>query len=387
MSKIGDLLQVASKNKDSLPIIGYIGHVNQWIYEESKRRGWRIINLWHNDFNYDETQLSGVFTTNLPDEKKNQLLLNKNIPVVRLGNFPHPKDNKIPVVLYDYYLEGAMAAELFVSRGFKNIGYFGYTPLVNKELFNGFKDRGQELKAKVHLCQYDEIHSLTSEERKKIKKKCFQKWIKSISAPLGVLSSGSWLATNLSAWSEQVGVVMPNEFALISREDEKKICNCSMPSITYIEQDSQLLAKKACDLLDDLMKGKTVKNDVNLIPPKRIIQNESTQSSATNDHLVIETLDYISKNIDVNLSVEEIAKSVGVSSRQLNRRFLKAIHRTVNEEYRNQKIEVSKRLLFLDDLSVEEISKMTGFNSESYFCRTFKSVTGVKPSEFKSKKV
>ncbi len=365
--------------------VGLFGDINHWLHNEAKNRNWRIISLWHSEINLLKLDLNGIITTGLPTEDSSLIALKHHIPIVRLGRFPHPEDRKIPAFLPNYAIEGALAAEHFIERGFKNIGYFGHKPIVNETLIKGFMNRAKALGAHVLTSQFSGTKGRTSKQKQIDKRIAFQTWLKNIPKPIGILAHGGWGAANITLWTDQIGHSIPNEVAIISENNNKEICNYSMPSISYIEQDEATKVKKACDALEQLMNGSTVQTKPIFISPKGIVENESTSSKATNDKIVVQAINTISKHLKQSTPIEEIANTVGLSARQLDRRFLKALGHTTNEEIRHQRVEESKRLLITTDFSIHKIAALSGFNSTAYFNKTFKSLLNIKPSEYRLK--
>lgn len=92
---------------------------------------------------------------------------------------------------------------------------------------------------------------------------------------------------------------------------------------------------------------------------------------------------YINDNISFNPKIKEVASYVHLSSKQLNRLFLK--YKKVSafdyiSEKRNMKV---KELLLSSDLSLQEISEKTCFANEFYFNRYFKKRNGITPAKFR----
>jgi AraC family transcriptional regulator len=117
----------------------------------------------------------------------------------------------------------------------------------------------------------------------------------------------------------------------------------------------------------------------------RFLKND-TPGSAFNTRPVSrfrEVQTFIRKNIDKNISINELAAMFQVSPDHFTRAFKKETgHKPL--EYINQKrIEKAQLLLVVSSLTVNEILVKTGFNSASYFIRIFKSVTGLTPLEYR----
>ena len=85
-----------------------------------------------------------------------------------------------------------------------------------------------------------------------------------------------------------------------------------------------------------------------------------------------------------DMSLTELAKASGLSSRNLNRLFVAEVGQTPRQMMINLKIEKSKQLLTTTQLTVTDIAFEVGYNSLSKFISAFQKYTGKIPSEYRS---
>lgn len=83
-----------------------------------------------------------------------------------------------------------------------------------------------------------------------------------------------------------------------------------------------------------------------------------------------------------DITIEEASKSLGISSRQLDRILHEYYSMSFTEKLLDTRIKNAMHMLKSSSLNIEDISQRLGFNSASYFCRAFKKVTGVAPSRW-----
>lgn len=91
---------------------------------------------------------------------------------------------------------------------------------------------------------------------------------------------------------------------------------------------------------------------------------------------------YLEQNLGADLSLQQIAREVGLSSRQVHRLFLKYVGNSPHDYLLRHRLEEARRLLMEKGrkMQVKEIAFSCGFNSLSYFSNAFKRVYGVSPS-------
>ena len=101
------------------------------------------------------------------------------------------------------------------------------------------------------------------------------------------------------------------------------------------------------------------------------------------DQIVEDARKYIANHVFSRLSLEDVAREIGVEKTYLARRFMTVEGITVCRYIRRSKIDMAKNMLTYSDRSILEISDYLSFRSESYFGRLFRMETSVSPSEYR----
>ncbi len=101
-------------------------------------------------------------------------------------------------------------------------------------------------------------------------------------------------------------------------------------------------------------------------------------------------LDRIDKVLATNiknqeLSVEMLAKEVGISRVHLYRKLTELTNQGPSEYIRNTRLKMAAEMLKEKRLDIASVAAETGFSSVSVFSRTFKQLFGVSPSEYPRK--
>lgn len=85
-----------------------------------------------------------------------------------------------------------------------------------------------------------------------------------------------------------------------------------------------------------------------------------------------------------HLTVNEIARRVGVHPVHLAREFQKHFQRSIGEYIRELRVHMACRELSNTDRAIFEIAYEAGFSDHSHFCRTFKKILGLTPAEYRT---
>jgi len=95
-------------------------------------------------------------------------------------------------------------------------------------------------------------------------------------------------------------------------------------------------------------------------------------------------VDYILQNYSSPISTQTLAKLVGLSVSQLNRRFKTLYQMTPQEFLLRARLKVASQLLATTDESITNIAIDTGFFDQSHFSKFFRRDFAMSPKEFRS---
>jgi AraC family transcriptional regulator, carnitine catabolism transcriptional activator len=115
-----------------------------------------------------------------------------------------------------------------------------------------------------------------------------------------------------------------------------------------------------------------------LLTPRR--DSRHGDPAAAQDPLVARARAIMQAHVDDPLSCDTIAQQLGLSLRQLERRFKQQLGQTLHSEYMLVRVEKAHQYLQQTTLSVTEVSALTGFTSVEYFSKVYRRVFGVLPS-------
>lgn len=99
--------------------------------------------------------------------------------------------------------------------------------------------------------------------------------------------------------------------------------------------------------------------------------------------LIKETLKYIDKNYNRNITLEDVAKYIHLNPQYLSRYFKKTMNMNFIDYISKLRINSSKKLLAETDLSINSIALKVGYMDSSYFCKVFKKIEGISPHKFR----
>lgn len=102
-----------------------------------------------------------------------------------------------------------------------------------------------------------------------------------------------------------------------------------------------------------------------------------------NQDRILTMLAFIQENYSEKLTLEDIADSAAVSTRECLRCFRESIHQSPMEYLIEYRVQTAKKLLDTTDLSITDIALACGFNSNSYFTKIFHRSCGKTPNAYR----
>jgi transcriptional regulator GlxA family with amidase domain len=103
------------------------------------------------------------------------------------------------------------------------------------------------------------------------------------------------------------------------------------------------------------------------------------------DEAIKKAQDFIEKNYDEKISIDQLASMLALSRRAFERRFKKATSNTVAEYIQRVKIEAAKLSLESSNENVNEAMYKVGYSDPKAFRVSFKRVTGLSPVQYRNK--
>lgn len=108
-------------------------------------------------------------------------------------------------------------------------------------------------------------------------------------------------------------------------------------------------------------------------------QNNSTTSAP-----VAKAIEYIEKNLTINITNKKIAKTIGYHEYYLNRIFISSTGMTMHKYILNRRMSKAQHLILNTDMPLKDISTTVGFNNYTHFSDYFKKYFEYSPSSYRS---
>lgn len=120
-----------------------------------------------------------------------------------------------------------------------------------------------------------------------------------------------------------------------------------------------------------------------LLEELRNADSSAFHSPSGNQDRILTMIAFIQENFAEKLTLEQIADSASVSTRECLRCFRGAIHQSPMDYLIEYRVRTAKKLLETTDLTITDIALRCGFNSNSYFTKLFHRSCGKTPNAYR----
>jgi LacI family transcriptional regulator len=167
-------------------------------------------------------------------------------------------------------------------------------------------------------------------------------------------------------------------------DNDDMMCELSNPPLSSVALDIEKAGYAAARILDDLMRGRRTRNRIVYVEPTHVTARRSTDFIAQDDPVLATALRMMRDHSRLGIGVPEVVERVGVPRRTLERRFARAVGRSILSEITRNRIEHAKRLLLETDLPCCNVGTAAGFGSVKSFTRTFRQAVRCPPERFRT---
>lgn len=117
-------------------------------------------------------------------------------------------------------------------------------------------------------------------------------------------------------------------------------------------------------------------------PIEQLIYTQGEQAPH-NDEEVVQAQSFLQDHYNQSINIDQLAQTIGISVRSLNRRFRQATGLTPIQYLQKLRIQIAEDLLKNSNLSLAEISAHVGYNDYSYFAELFKKWMSSSPKVYR----
>jgi LacI family transcriptional regulator len=274
----------------------------------------------------------------------------------------------LPRVVPDNQAIGRMAAEHFLSRGFRHFAFAGMA----QRLFSQQRQEGfmAALREAGHTSQG-------------ISEGAEARVLRSLPKPVGVMACNDLRARQVISSCSKAKVRVPEEVAIVGVDNDETLCELSEVPLSSVDPASRRVGFEAAAVLDRLMDGKPPEHKWTIVPPAGLVIRASSDVMAVPDSEVANAMRYMQVHACDPMRVHDMMDVLKVSRRTLEKRFRTMFGRTLHDEIRRLQFEKARQLLCDTDLKIPQVARKCGFRDPKRFTTLFRQEFGSPPTAFR----
>jgi len=252
----------------------------------------------------------------LDDAKVARAILRLGRPVVDTACML--KGLGVPTVDVDHTAVARLAADHFLTRGYRNFGYFGSRLAHYSQVrLAGFRAAVERAGFEVHSCHVEYLPRLSDRASWKSANAQVRQWLRELAKPVAVLADHDVAAHDLADMCQLLGLRVPDDVAILGVDNDELECQLAFPPLSSVVIPAERIGFEAAKRLDRMLSGRRVSDDVVYLPSVHIVTRHSTSMFAVDEPIVTAALHYIRNHLTEPLNVGRIAAEVVVRRRVL----------------------------------------------------------------------
>lgn len=274
-----------------------------------------------------------------------------------------------------------LAADHLLERGLRNLTTFRYDESAFAVLREtAFIERSRAAGALVPRGWGDA--SFTQKERAE-SPEGMMAWLRGLPMPCGVFTCTDGWGRSVARWAREAGLRVPEDIAIVGADNDVLECELIHPPLSSVMIPWEIVGRETASLVRAALGRGNISGKRVLVAPTAVVARRSTDLLAIEDELVAQAVAWIRDHADKRLTVPMVARAVGGGRQRLERRFRRALDRTIQEEIRSAHVELAKRLLGTTKISLSEVAQRSGFTSASLLNAAFQREVGTPPGAYR----
>jgi LacI family transcriptional regulator len=303
------------------------------------------------------------------------------LPVVNVSTWL----SELPVasVCPDNAAIGRLAAEYFLGRGFRHVGFYAssYGHEYAKARGGAFAETLTE--SGVEAIEIEPA-GYSDDWRREVQR--LARWLAKAPKPMAVFCATDEDGRHFAEVCRRGELRVPEEVAVLGVDNDEMLCEICSPPLSSIDTQAERIGYEAGAMLMRLLEGDADSDSVLRIPPAGVVERRSSDALAVADADVAAALHYIREHAAEPVRVHDVVAESQLSRRTLERRFTKAVGHSPADEIRIQHLERAKYLLAFTDWSLTRVAYGSGFRSFRHLAEVFRRELDCSPTAWRKQR-
>lgn len=206
-----------------------------------------------------------------------------------------------------------------------------------------------------------------------------QQWLRDLPKPVGIMVCSDQRGLELLEACLSMDLSVPEEVAVIGVDNDTALCEISEPPLSSVRGGHFTVGFEAARALDALLEGQTLPPGPFLVPPKEIVERDSSNIRAISDPVVAKGIRFIREHLAEPITNESISRASGLSRTLFQKRFREVSGQSIREFILARRLERALMLITTTDIPLGVVAALCGFRHQEYLGQVVKRSTGTTP--------
>jgi LacI family transcriptional regulator len=201
--------------------------------------------------------------------------------------------------------------------------------------------------------------------------------------PCGIFTGTDTWGRVVARYAREAALRVPEDIALVGVDNDVLECEPISPPLSSVMIPWQEVGRNAATLVRLALGKQPIAQRRIVVSPVAVAVRRSSEVLAIDDELVARAVTWIRDHAERRLTVAMVTRALGGGRQRLERRFRRALNRTIQEEIRRAHVEVAKFLLATTSAGMVEVASRSGFTSAALLSVAFRREVGMPPGAYR----
>ncbi len=279
---------------------------------------------------------------------------------------------KAPSVLPDDERIGQLAFQYLRDLGFRSFAFFGH-PQVGWSQHRKHTFESAVRSAGFPFSVIEAADQVPTE------------WVSTLPPKTAIFAANDRYAWHAVDACRLASIRVPEDISVLGCDNDLLLVDMVRPMLSSIDPVAFQIGLSAGRMLEQLMRGQRPPRTIELVPPEAVVTRQSTEVLMIDDEAVVAAVRFIRLNACSGIGVDDVVRHVLVSRRNIERRFISRMGRSILQEIRRVRLDRATDLLRDTDMDMPAIAEKCGYMSNARFSVVFRQQTGMTPSGYRRK--
>ena len=282
------------------------------------------------------------------------------VPVIFLDRNPKTLRTAAPCVTHDSVATAKVAARELLSLKLKS---YAYVPWPEPRFWSEEREAGFAAALRLNGHGYVRFNGKAKTSDVHTLQKELGAWLTNLPTPVGIFAANDFMAAQVAATANRVGLNIPDDIALIGVDNDELLCENTKPTLSSVMPDFRSAGETAAALLARLMANPKARPTSETFGPLRLVRRSSSSRSKRIDREVLAALDLIRREACNGLKARDVAACFPCTRRMAEIRFRAATGKSMLETIHDIRRAKAEELLADPTRDRTTVANLCGYSS------------------------